>query len=82
MTFETWRASRREPAPRPCRPRTGPPQGEPVVVGGVVVGLHDRHLARTVFGGGGDGCPTPERMATVAALTWTNSKAGRDPAKE
>lgn len=71
MNFADWLARRPAPPPkRPRRPRTGPPQGAPVVVDGVRVGLHDRHLARVVFGGGGDGVPSPERMAMVERLTW------------
>lgn len=72
--FADWLAARPTPPPkRPRRPRTGPTQGAPVVVDGVEVGLHDRHLARVVFGGGGDGVPTVERMRTVDLLTRRGS---------
>lgn len=70
MTWDEWRAGRAQPAPRrPRRSRQGPPQASPVVVDGVELGLHDRHLFRVVLGGGGDGVPTPDRLSALLALT-------------
>ena len=75
MTFADWQAARPSPPPpKPRRARRGPAQGSPVVVDGVTVGLRDRHLLRVVYGGGGDGVPTPDALDRVVRLT-----TGRGP---